>query len=180
MTSSPLLDVRNLSHASLPWSVSFSISHPLHLASPTHHHIPSLLHTISYHSCTTNAALPNTQNNNKINHTKDRQESAIYAFTIVTVIFLPLSAVASVFGMNSADIRDMDAGQWVYWATALPVTAVVVLLGLVYTGEMRRLRGWVAERVAEWITRNTKEEGGSVDDKDRERERERERERDWR
>ncbi len=79
------------------------------------------------------------QNSNKINHTKDRQENALYAFTIVTVIFLPLSAVASVFGMNSADIRDMDQGQWMYWATALPVTAVVVLLGLVFTGEMRRL-----------------------------------------
>ncbi len=133
-------------------------------------------------SHSTYAALPNTQNDNKINRTKDRQENAIYAFTIVTVIFLPLSAVASVFGMNSADIRDMDAGQWVYWATALPVTAVVMLLGLVYTGEMRRLRAWVAERVAErvarWITSNTKGEWEPVNDRDREREKERER--DWR
>lgn len=48
---------------------------------------------------------------NKVDLTKDRQEMAIYAFTIVTVIFLPLSAVASVFGMNTADIRDMDLNQ---------------------------------------------------------------------
>ncbi len=71
--------------------------------------------------------------------------------------------------MNSADIRDTDLGQWAYWATALPVTAVVMLLGLVFTGEMRRLRGWTAERLAVWITSVTKENGRSVDDKGRER-----------
>lgn len=83
------------------------------------------------------------QNRAQLNHTKDRQERAIYAFTIVTVIFLPLSAVASIFGMNSADVRDMSLGQWAYWATAVPATVVVVVLGLWFTGEFGNLARWV-------------------------------------
>ncbi|KAK3317448.1 hypothetical protein B0T19DRAFT_434993 [Cercophora scortea] len=82
-------------------------------------------------------------NRNKVDRTKDRQERAIYAFTIVTIIFLPLSAVASIFGMNTADVRDMDLDQWAYWATAVPVTVVVVFLGLLWTGEMKTVARWV-------------------------------------
>lgn len=83
------------------------------------------------------------QNRNKLNHTKDRQENAIYAFTIVTAIFLPLSAVASIFGMNSSDVRDMSLGQWAYWVTAVPVTLMVLLLGLWFTGELGVLLRWL-------------------------------------
>ncbi|KAK1723977.1 uncharacterized protein BDZ83DRAFT_579540 [Colletotrichum acutatum] len=79
--------------------------------------------------------------------TKDRQEQAIYAFTIVTIIFLPLSAVSSVFGMNSSDIRDMEAGQWLYWATAIPVTILTIVLGLWWMGEMGHLVDWVLRKV---------------------------------
>lgn len=83
------------------------------------------------------------QNRNRIDTTKDRQDNAIYAFTIVTVIFLPLSAVASIFGMNTRDVRDMDLDQWAYWATAVPVTTVVVLLGLLWTGELGTVWRWI-------------------------------------
>ncbi|KAF6828652.1 mg2+ transporter [Colletotrichum musicola] len=79
--------------------------------------------------------------------TKDRQEQAIYAFTIVTIIFLPLSAVSSIFGMNSSDIRDMEAGQWLYWATAIPVTILVIVLGLWWMGEMGHLFNWMATKL---------------------------------
>ncbi|KAL8341987.1 hypothetical protein RB601_005236 [Gaeumannomyces tritici] len=50
-------------------------------------------------------------NLNKVELNKDRQEMAIYVFTLVTVVFLPLSAVASVFGINTADIRDTELTQ---------------------------------------------------------------------
>jgi hypothetical protein len=61
-------------------------------------------------------------------------------FTLVTIIFLPLSFVASVFGMNTVDIRDMDSSQWIFWATALPVTATIggVSLLLAYYGTQMR------------------------------------------
>ena len=67
---------------------------------------------------------------------KDRQEAALYAFTIVTIIFLPLSTVASIMGMNTNDIRNMDQTQWLFWAVAVPVTIVVVLGGLYWAGEL--------------------------------------------
>ncbi|KAJ0117452.1 hypothetical protein J7T55_003866 [Diaporthe amygdali] len=90
------------------------------------------------------ASLLEEENQNKVETTKDRQERAIYAFTIVTVIFLPLSSIASIFGINTKDVRDMDLGQWVYWATAIPVTAAVVFFGLLWTGELGNILRWAA------------------------------------
>lgn len=72
----------------------------------------------------------------KIDTNKDRQEAAIYAFTIVTIVFLPLSTVAGIMGMNTFDIRDMEFGQWVFWATALPLMVLVITLCLVWAGEL--------------------------------------------
>ena len=71
---------------------------------------------------------------------------AIYAFTITTVIFLPLSAVSSIFGMNTNDIRDMDKSQWLYWATALPVTFSVIIIGLWWMGELGNALRWLFMR----------------------------------
>jgi hypothetical protein len=71
---------------------------------------------------------------NAIRDNKDRQEAAIYAFTIVTIIFLPISTVASVFGMNTYDIRNMGQSQWLFWATALPLTTIVIVVSLIAAG----------------------------------------------
>lgn len=72
----------------------------------------------------------------EIANNKDRQEAAIMVFTIVTIIFLPLSFVSSVFGMNSSDIRDMDFGQWLYWVVAIPLTIVVIAASLYFAGAL--------------------------------------------
>jgi hypothetical protein len=71
---------------------------------------------------------------------EEGNSKAILVFTLVTIIFLPLSFVASVFGMNTVDIRDMDSSQWIFWATALPVTATIggVSLLLAYYGTQMR------------------------------------------
>ncbi|KAL5120030.1 hypothetical protein ACEQ8H_002128 [Pleosporales sp. CAS-2024a] len=65
---------------------------------------------------------------------------AINAFTVVTVIFLPLSFVTSYLGMNTADIRDMTSSQSLFWAIALPLTVftigATVLIG--YNGDVLR------------------------------------------
>ncbi|KAF3805639.1 hypothetical protein GCG54_00005678 [Colletotrichum gloeosporioides] len=82
-------------------------------------------------------------NQNKTQTRKDTQEQAIYAFTIVTIIFLPLSTVAGIFGMNTTDIRDIEYGQWLYWATAVPVTALVILGGLWWMGELGNAVLWL-------------------------------------
>ncbi|KAK2590919.1 hypothetical protein QQS21_011400 [Conoideocrella luteorostrata] len=78
--------------------------------------------------------------------TKDRQENAIYAFTIVTVVFLPLSAISSIFGMNTSDVRDMEYGQWLYWAVALPVTMLIIVIGLWWMGELGNVVKWLSGR----------------------------------
>jgi len=82
----------------------------------------------------------------------DDHGKAILVFTIVTLVFLPLSFVSSFLGMNTADIRNQTSNQTLYWAIALPVTACVVVLALVigykyeamrdsmdrYTGKVKR------------------------------------------
>jgi hypothetical protein len=51
---------------------------------------------------------------------------AIMVFTVVTIIFLPLSFVTSFLGMNTVDIRDMNSGQSLFWAIAIPLAAVTM------------------------------------------------------
>jgi len=65
---------------------------------------------------------------------------AIMVFTVVTIIFLPLSFVTSFFGMNTVDIRDMASGQSLFWAVAIPLRAVTMGLALLigYNGDELR------------------------------------------
>ncbi|USP74004.1 hypothetical protein yc1106_01278 [Curvularia clavata] len=67
---------------------------------------------------------------------KQRQERAMYISTIVAMIILPISTVSNIFAMNIKDIRDMNNGQWVLWAVAIPVTAVVVIGSLFSAGAL--------------------------------------------
>ncbi|KAK7413672.1 hypothetical protein QQX98_007454 [Neonectria punicea] len=57
---------------------------------------------------------------------------AIRVFTLVTLFFLPLSFLSSLFGMNTVDIRDMENGQTLYWSIALPVTFGILVLAFLY------------------------------------------------
>ncbi|GKU19279.1 unnamed protein product [Fusarium langsethiae] len=84
----------------------------------------------------------------KMDFARDRQERAIYAFTLVTIVFLPISAVSSIFGMNTTDVRDMPYSQWLYWAVAIPVTIVVILIGLWFMGELGNITRWLLRRSA--------------------------------
>lgn len=78
-----------------------------------------------------------------IDSNKDRQEAAIYIFTTVTVIFLPLTFVAGVLGMNTNDIRNMTINQWVFWVTAIPFTVIVIGICLLFTGELSDIWLWL-------------------------------------
>jgi hypothetical protein len=55
---------------------------------------------------------------------------AIMVFTIVTIVFLPLSFVSSFFGMNTIDIREMNNTQSVFWIVAGTLTTVIVGVAL--------------------------------------------------
>lgn len=65
---------------------------------------------------------------------------AIMVFTIVTIIFLPLSFVTSFLGMNTTDIRDMGSSSWLFWAIAVPLTSVTMgsVLYIGYNGDELR------------------------------------------
>ena len=89
---------------------------------------------------------------NEMDTHKDRQENAIMVFTIVTIIFLPLSFVSSVFGMNTNDIRNMTLNQWTYWAASLPLTVLVVFGALWFAGELGSIGRWIAK----WFSRSPK------------------------
>jgi Mg2+ and Co2+ transporter CorA len=55
---------------------------------------------------------------------------AILVFTIVTIIFLPMSFAASFFGMNVTDIRNMEQNQGIFWLVSGCLTIGVVSLAV--------------------------------------------------
>jgi hypothetical protein len=73
---------------------------------------------------------------------EEGDSKAVLVFTLVTIIFLPLSFVASLFGMNTADMRNLENNQSIFWAVALPLTALIGGLSLVvaYGGTQLRER----------------------------------------
>ncbi|KAH7402367.1 hypothetical protein DE146DRAFT_463799 [Phaeosphaeria sp. MPI-PUGE-AT-0046c] len=64
-----------------------------------------------------------------------KQQKTVYILTWITAFFLPLTAVAGIFGMNffTDENLDTELGQGLYWAAALPVTAVVVVVGILFS-----------------------------------------------
>lgn len=83
---------------------------------------------------------------NKVSITKDRQEQLLYAFTVVTIIFLPMDTVSSIFGMNTADVRDMELTQWAFWAAAIPTGILVILAALWMVGAYGELAAWLGKK----------------------------------
>jgi hypothetical protein len=55
---------------------------------------------------------------------------AILVFTIVTIVFLPLSFISSFFGMNFSDIRDMERTQGLFWIVAGSLTVGTVAFAM--------------------------------------------------
>ncbi|KAL9016864.1 MAG: hypothetical protein Q9185_005814 [Variospora sp. 1 TL-2023] len=89
----------------------------------------------------------------RIESNRDRQEGAILVFTIVTIIFLPLSFVSSFFGMNVADIREMGTQQWVFWASAVPLTTLVLGISFFVARKIEPLKDWWQSVAGHWKTK---------------------------
>jgi hypothetical protein len=71
---------------------------------------------------------------------QEDQGKAILVFTIVTVVFMPLSFVTSYFGMNTNDIRDMDSSQTLFWAISAPLTVGIITVVLVVAFQADRIQ----------------------------------------
>ncbi|KAL5091289.1 hypothetical protein Trisim1_003258 [Trichoderma cf. simile WF8] len=70
---------------------------------------------------------------------------AIRVFTIVTLFFLPLSFVSSFMGMNTADVRNMNYKQGLFWATGIPVTLFVLTLACIYGYKGDEIHDWAMQ-----------------------------------
>lgn len=62
----------------------------------------------------------------------DDHGRAIFVFTLITIVFLPLSFVASFFGMNLARISGSDSTVSHFWYTGLPFTAGILALCITF------------------------------------------------
>jgi hypothetical protein len=80
---------------------------------------------------------------------------AILVFTIVTIIFLPLTFVTGLLGMNTVDIRNSTAGQWLFWAIALPLSAIVVALSVLIGYRSDDFRQLLEKAMSKLTSRNT-------------------------
>ncbi|KAL8838709.1 MAG: hypothetical protein Q9176_004949 [Flavoplaca citrina] len=62
----------------------------------------------------------------------DDNSRALFVFTFITVLFLPLSFVAGFFGMNLAGIADTESRVTLFWYTALPLTAGILIMCVLF------------------------------------------------
>lgn len=62
----------------------------------------------------------------------DDHDRAVLLFTIITVIFLPLSFVAGLFGMNLAGISNTTSKVSLFWYIATPFTVTIIFLCLAF------------------------------------------------
>lgn len=72
----------------------------------------------------------------------ESNNKAILVFTVVTIIFLPLSFFTSYFGMNFQGDYNLLSGQGYFWGVCGSITLIIVVFTLVY-GFKDRLYGWI-------------------------------------
>ena len=71
------------------------------------------------------------QNVELVETLQDDNSKAIFIFTMVTVLFLPLSFVAGFFGMNVVGITNTTSTVLHFWAIALPLSLGLIIVCVV-------------------------------------------------
>lgn len=59
--------------------------------------------------------------------------------------------VSGFFGMNTNDIRDIDANQTIYWMISIPVTFLTLLAAYMYGYKGDRISDWFRNKYLDWI-----------------------------
>ena len=62
----------------------------------------------------------------------DDNSRAIFIFTFITILFLPLSFVATFFGMNVVGINPTTSTTSHFWAIGAPLTGGILLLCMIF------------------------------------------------
>ena len=102
------------------------------------------------------------QNVQLVETLQDDQSRAIFVFTIVTIIFLPLSFIAGFFGMNFDSITNSSYGVLHFWEIAVPVTVAIFVLCTIVAFKGESLFLWVS-RCNHWLKKkrtNAKDKTG--------------------
>lgn len=79
---------------------------------------------------------------NELTLIAESNNRAILVFTIVTIVFLPLSLFTSYFGMNLKGIADTGRTERYFWAVCGSVTTFIVGLTIIF-GFKERLHRWL-------------------------------------
>ena len=69
-----------------------------------------------------------TRTTNSIRVSNEDNSKAIFVFTVVTLIFLPLNFISSVLGMNTSDIRETSRSSKLFWEISVPFMSVVLVV----------------------------------------------------
>ncbi|RYN19892.1 hypothetical protein AA0119_g7495 [Alternaria tenuissima] len=79
------------------------------------------------------ASLEAAQSSAKEAQAASTQGRAVMLFTIITVVFLPLSFFTSYFGQNVKELTgdDDNPSTWHLWRVATPITVVIIVVALV-------------------------------------------------
>lgn len=87
------------------------------------------------------------------------QGRAVMLFTIVTVIFLPLSFFTSYFGQNVQELTgdENNPTSWHLWRVATPITVVVIVVALLVAYYITRPKSSL------WFWQAVLKEGASVE-----------------
>lgn len=62
----------------------------------------------------------------------DDNSRAIFIFTFITILFLPLSFVASYFGMNVAGIDQTTSTTSHFWVIGAPLTGGILVICIIF------------------------------------------------
>jgi hypothetical protein len=87
-----------------------------------------------------------TMTSNSIDVSNEGNNKAIYVFTLITIVFLPLNFISSILGMNTTDIRTTSRSSKLFWEIAVPfmavlVTICVILVKIKFKFKLRRRIG---------------------------------------
>ena len=97
-------------------------------------------------------ALENVQ---LVDTSQEQNGKYLFVFTVVTVFFLPATFVAGFFGMNLQGINPSPWGVKHFWEIAVPLTAGVVLVALVFARTIDDLLAawsrWWNRKKQEWF-----------------------------
>ncbi|KAF2639274.1 hypothetical protein P280DRAFT_57283 [Massarina eburnea CBS 473.64] len=107
-------------------------------------------HAVHLHLSDINSRLKDVSNHvsRMLKVQQENNGNTIIVFTIVTIIFLPLSWATSYLGMNTSDIRDLQQGQWLFWLIAVPVTTAVIGVAVLVVLKGESIREFFIRREA--------------------------------